>query len=319
MPTTSNLYLFPDSTSNLLLSAFDDAGIRQTEVTQEHLDSSKRLINRIFSMWSNKGVNLWAVDLQIIPLIDGVATYVVDPATVAILDVYISTPQSASQTDLILTSASRSEYARYPNKLQPGKPTIYWYDNLAPSQIYPSSPLGPVLSISGTGSLATLTYSGLTALANGAPIRIDGCSVSEYNGVNLVTSSSVSGGIVTVTFPSLETQTVALSGNFFLQSMTGPTLTLYQVPTSNTYPFLKFYRLRQNQYSGISNGQIAEMPFAWQDAFCSELAFRIAKVWKPERAAELLSYAKESYEEAAGRNVESVSMFITPDFGRYNI
>lgn len=320
MPTTSNLYQFPDSTVSLLQRAFNLVGIRKTEVTQEHMDDVKIIINLMFSAWANIGVNLWAVDLQIIPMIDGVATYAVDPATIEILDTYISSPAGVSQQDLLLTSASRSEYARYVNKNQPGKPTIYWYDHLAPSQIYPSSILGPLLTISGTGSLATLTYTGTIALSAGAPINIQGCSVAGYNVVSLVTSSSVDAGVVTVTFPSLHTDAATASGSVFLQSMTGPTITLYQVPTAQSYPFLKFYRLRQNQFSDITNGQIAEMPYAWQNAFVDNVAYQLARSWAPpEKEQSLKQVAMESYISAAGRNVEVASLYITPDFGRYMI
>lgn len=319
MPTTSNVYQYTDSSSNLLRRAFNLIEIRPSEVTQEHLDDAKIAINLILLDWSTKGVNLWAVDLQIIPLLQGIATYSIDPATIAILDAYVSSQTGPAQNDTILESISRSEYARYPTKGQVSKPSVFWFDNLAPSQIYNSTLLGSAISISGSGSLATLTYSGSEALAVGAPIRISESSVPGYNVVSLVTSSSVQSGVVTVSFPSLLTDTITASGSVYLQSMTGPTITLYPVPSADNYPFLKFYRLRQNQYSEIRNGQIPEMPATWQLAFVDSLAYQLARSWKKPLAADLKLDAMDSYRAASGRNTESADLYISPDFARYTL
>jgi hypothetical protein len=319
MPTTSNLYQFTDSSSSLLLRAFNLAGIRPTAVTQEHLDDARQCMNLIFSDWANKGINLWSVDLQIIPMIGGVPTYAIDPATVAILDSYISSVQGPTTQDRIMVSMTRSEYATFPNKLQIGVPSRIWFDQLLPSQIYQSVALSAITSISGTGLVGTLTYPGTEALAQGAPIQISNCSITSFNGVVLVASSTVNGGIVTVNFPSLATGSVAGSGNISLQTMTGPTVTLYLVPDGITFQYLKFYRLRQNQFSDLPNGQIPEIPYSWMMAFVDSLAYQLARTWSPDKAPMLKAEASESYAIAAGRNVEVAPIFITPEYGSYSV
>lgn len=85
--------------------------------------------NMLFATWSNRGVNLWKVDLVTTPLVEGTSTYSVDPSTVVILDAYV-TQGTDPVIDRILSPISRSEYANYPNKEMQGFPTQFWFDRL---------------------------------------------------------------------------------------------------------------------------------------------------------------------------------------------
>ena len=69
------------------------------------------------------------------------ATYSVDPTTVMILDAYIGIVNgNTPEIDRIILPISRTEYASYPNKLQSGFSTTYWFDRL----ISPTVTLWPV-------------------------------------------------------------------------------------------------------------------------------------------------------------------------------
>ena len=86
-------------------------------------------------------MNLWAVDLITTPLVEGQATYDVDPNTVMILDAYMETDNGGGQPiDRIIMPVSRTEYASYPNKEQQGFTTTFWFDRL----ISPTITLWPV-------------------------------------------------------------------------------------------------------------------------------------------------------------------------------
>ncbi len=63
------------------------------------------------------------------PLIQGQATYDVDPSTIQILDAYVSFNGNAG-TDRLIFPISRTDYASYPNKTTPGVPSVFWYDKL---------------------------------------------------------------------------------------------------------------------------------------------------------------------------------------------
>jgi len=90
-------------------------------------------MNMMLSNWSNRGVNLWAVDLQTITLVQGTATYTVPSNTVVMLDAYCETTTGSQPIDRVILPISRTEYASYPNKEQQGFPTVFWFDRLISS------------------------------------------------------------------------------------------------------------------------------------------------------------------------------------------
>jgi len=95
----------------------------------------------MLSRWSNQGVNLWAVDLQTVPLVQGQATYSVPSNTVVMLDSYVTIDDGQSPPiDRIILPISRTEYASYPNKEQQGFTTTFWFDRL----LSPNVTLWPV-------------------------------------------------------------------------------------------------------------------------------------------------------------------------------
>ena len=128
--TTSATYSFNPSLGEISLYSYQLIGIRPSAVLQEHMEAARMATNMMLSNWSNRGVNLWAVDLVTVPLVQGQSTYTVDSNTVVMLDAYISTTTGSQTTDRIIMPISRTEYANYPNKQQQGFPTTFWYDRL---------------------------------------------------------------------------------------------------------------------------------------------------------------------------------------------
>ena len=138
--TTSGTYTFQPSLGEIVLYAFNNIGIRNTSILQEHLQSARMAVNMMLSRWSNQGVNLWTVDLVSVPLVAGTATYSVDPSTIMVLDAYMEITTGSDPIDRIILPVSRTEYASYPNKTQQGFTTVFWFDRL----ISPTITLWPV-------------------------------------------------------------------------------------------------------------------------------------------------------------------------------
>jgi len=138
--TTSGTYNFNPSLGEITLYAFNLCGLRNTSLLQEHMESARMAANMVAASFSNRGVNLWQVDLVTTPLIQGVSTYSVDPSTVMILDGYVTTGSGTTAIDRIIMPVSRTEYASYPNKTQQGWPTTFWFDRL----LAPTVTLWPV-------------------------------------------------------------------------------------------------------------------------------------------------------------------------------
>lgn len=138
--TSSGTYGFNPSIGEIVLYCFNRCGVRNTALVQEHMESARMAANMVLADFSNRGVNLWAVDLQTIPLVKGTSTYDVPGNTVVLLDGYVVQNQGGAAINRLLLPVSRSEYASYPNPQMQGQPTVYWFDRL----ISPTVTLWPV-------------------------------------------------------------------------------------------------------------------------------------------------------------------------------
>ncbi len=127
---TSGSYSFAPGMGETVLYSYGLCGIRRTAITQSHMEDARIATNIMMGRWSADGVNLWAVDLQTIPLVQGCSTYQVPYETVVMLDAYYTINNGQQETDRIMSPISRTEYANYPNKKQQGSPTVYWMDRL---------------------------------------------------------------------------------------------------------------------------------------------------------------------------------------------
>ena len=138
--TTSGTYSFNPGLGEIVLYAYNMAGLRNTSLVQEHFQTARMATNMMLAQWSNRGVNLWAVELQTTPLIQGQATYSVPSNTVMVLDAYVTVTSGGTSTNRVILPISRTEYSTYPNPAQQGFTTVFWFDRL----ISPTLTLWPV-------------------------------------------------------------------------------------------------------------------------------------------------------------------------------
>jgi len=98
----------------------------------------------------------------------------------------------------------------------------------------------------------------------------------------------------------------------------GPSVTLWPVPNTDNGPqSLKYYRVRQIQDSGLTNGQTVEIPYLWLEAFAYGLAMRLAQIWNPAAVAMIKPMADEAYQIAASQNIEQAQQYISPMISGY--
>lgn len=134
--TVSGTFNYNPSLGELTLYAFNLCGIRNTALLQEHMESARMAANLLLGRWSSEGVNLWMVNLQTIPLVQGQAEYTLPANNIVMLDTYIETDNgSGPPIDRLILPISRTEYASYPNKEQQGFPTTYWQDRQITSTV----------------------------------------------------------------------------------------------------------------------------------------------------------------------------------------
>ena len=129
-PNTTGSYSFAPSMGETVLYSYGLCQVRRNALTQQHFEDARIATNIMMGRWSADGVNLWAVDLQCIPLVQGQSTYPVPNNTIVMLDAYYTINNGQQEIDRIMTPISRTEYANYPNKSQQGSPTVFWNDRL---------------------------------------------------------------------------------------------------------------------------------------------------------------------------------------------
>ena len=95
-----------------------------------------------------------------------------------------------------------------------------------------------------------------------------------------------------------------------------PTLTTYPVINASGY-YINYYCVTQIQDANVTGAETPNIPYLWYDAFVAGIAYRLARVFKPELEDKRKMDAKEAWEIAAAQNVENANMTLTPDIGAY--
>ena len=140
MGATSGTFDFAPSVGECVLNAFSRIRLRGSMVKAEHLMQAQLEANLMQMQWNNQGPNLWTQDMLTIMCEPGVSTYPIPGITVMVTNVTIGRGDPPVEQDLTITPVSRQMYSMYPNKEQPGRPTVYWFDR----QIAPTITLWPV-------------------------------------------------------------------------------------------------------------------------------------------------------------------------------
>lgn len=197
--SASGTYNFSLTNSDIVIEAFDRCRVRSTALTRNHLISARRSLNLELQKYVISGVALWEVVPFTFQLQTGVAVYTAGTGvtniplnTVTMLDVYFSLINGGGagvNIDRILLPMSRTDYAQFSNKLQPGQPTMYWYEKLGSPQMtifqpptaanaYPNAQISGYAMLRcqdanlGSAETPDIVYRGLDALCAGLATRL---------------------------------------------------------------------------------------------------------------------------------------------------
>lgn len=125
---SSGTFDFSPSVADMAVHALLHCQIKRAQITPEHMIDVRMCANLLLAEWENTQPKLWEVKLHSELLVQGTPTYVMPPEMILSLDVYVSTTVGGEVLDRLAYSVSRSEYAAYPNKLQEGAPTVFWFN-----------------------------------------------------------------------------------------------------------------------------------------------------------------------------------------------
>jgi len=123
MPT-SGTFNFRLSAEEMVVEAYERCGVDAQMLTQYDAESARRSLNLMFTEWSVRGVNYWAVDEQIITTTTSQAKYPLPDGTVDVLTAVLR----RSNVDTVMDRISLADYHELPDKTTTGRPTVFWFD-----------------------------------------------------------------------------------------------------------------------------------------------------------------------------------------------
>ena len=311
---TSGTYNFNPSLGEVVLYAYNLCDIRNTAIAQEHMEAARMASNLLLANWSNRGVNLWTVDLE----------------TVNFNQTPTTTGASGNGTTATLTFAT------------PNTPVYTVGTQITVSGVTPSGYNGTyTVTASSNGSVSyanTTTGTQTVAGTISSPTPAGTYSVDPNTVVLLdtyvTTTQSTSQPIDRIILPVSRTEYASYPNKqqtgfptvFWFDRLIdasrssgspGPSVTLWPVPDGQSSQYLKYYRVRQIQDSAFTSGQTVEIPYLWLEAYAYALAFRLAIQWNAQKAPLLKPLADEAYAVAAEQNVETAQQYISPQIFGY--
>jgi len=311
---TSGTYSYNPSLGEVVLYAYNLCEIRGTAIAQEHMEAARMASNMLLANWSNRGVNLWTVDQEIVNFNQTPATLSAsgDGTTATLTISTPNTPVYTVGTQITVQGVTPTGYN--------GTYTVTASSNGSVS--YANSTTG---SQTVAGTISTSTPSATYSVDPSTVVLLD---------TYVTTTQSQSQPIDRIILPISRTeyssypnkQQVGFPTVFWFDRLidasrstgsSGPSVTLWPVPDGTSSQYLKYYRVRQIQDSNFTSGQTVEIPYLWLEAYAYALAARLAIIWNPQKTMLLKPLADEAYQIAAEQNVETAQQYISPQIQGY--
>lgn len=104
---------------------------------------------------------------------------------------------------------------------------------------------------------------------------------------------------------------------FWFDRQESPIVHLWPVPDGNAVYTLNMRMVSQPQDALFANGQTAEFPYRFLDAFTAGLAARLAVIYRPELEDRRKADAERAWSIAATQDQEDVPMWVIPQLNSY--
>jgi len=312
--STSGTYSWNPSLGELTLYAFNLAEIRNTALAQEHMESARMASNMLLSNWSNRGVNLWAVDLQTVNFNQTPATLSATGtgSTATLTFATPNTPVYTVGTQITVSGITPSGYN--------GTYTVTASSNGSVS--YANTTTG-AQTVAGT--ISSQTPAGTYSVDPNTVVILDAYCETTTNSAQPIdriilpvsrTEYASYPNKQQTGFPTVFWYD-RLIGSTRSTGSPGPSVTLWPVPDGTSSQLFKYYRVRQLQDSNYISGQTVEIPYLWMEAYAYALGHRLSVMWNPQKSMMLKPLADEAYQVAAEQNVETAQFYFSPQIQSY--
>lgn len=118
----SGTYAWDPSVNDLIVEAFERAGIDESAIKANMYSSARRSFNYLLVAWQTRGVKQWLIEERSVTLTAADATPTIDARCIDIVDMVLR--RSGMETPV--HPISRSQYLEIPDKAQTGRPDRFW-------------------------------------------------------------------------------------------------------------------------------------------------------------------------------------------------
>lgn len=116
-------------------------------------------------------------------------------------------------------------------------------------------------------------------------------------------------------FPNKNTQ--GFPSTYWFNRQITPEISFYLTPDSTLTYTAYLQIVRQIQDANVASGETPDIPYRWIDALCAETAYRLSRIYAPDKEQMRKADAVEAWAVAATQDVENVGMTIAPGIGSY--
>jgi hypothetical protein len=281
--------------------AFERAGREMR--TGYDLRTARRSMNLMTIEWSNRGLNMWAIEPGTFTLVPGLNTYPLPVDTIDLLEQVIRTGANSEslQSDLNITRISVSTYATIPNKLTQGRPIQVWIQRYSGL----TNPTGAALATTITSTSTEITLTSTDGLPAFGYINLDSETIfySYYTGNTLYNCFRAQNG----------TTAAAHTANATVYWNQLPAVTVWPTPDSSTTYTFAYWRMRRIQDAG-AGVEVGDMNFRFLPCLVAGLAYYVAmKIPEMQGRLQMLKAAyDEQFNLAAGEDHEKAALRFVP-------
>jgi len=311
-------------TNRLLEKSMRRAGLLPAQITPEIVEQCLDSLFMLIMSLSSRGINLWCVDRELIPLNTSQSTYVLPAGTIDVLNLLHVTPvqiDASYQYNTNDTAAYLSEdilvgrvgllWSTLPTdavNLQWSNDNATWatFDTIPVSDItvnqYLWREIDPGLNVNQVRAVsANLGVMDDMILASGGREIM----MTPFNRDDWANQPN-------------KTQTSNTQVNYYFEKLVNPQITVWPAPMTNQN-YLALYRHRQIQDVGDLQNEL-ELPTRWFEAISWHLALRIAfevPGVDPQRRQEVASMASTFTLEAEGNETDHAPILLAPRISVY--
>jgi hypothetical protein len=301
---TSGSTAFNLDLNNIVEEAFERCGLESR--TGYDLRTARRSMNLMAIEWANRGINLWTVEQQSIPMVTGQPIYPLPVDTIDILDAVIRTQNgsTSNQIDINISRIAEPTYMSIPNKLTTGRPIQMYVNRQSGLENAISATLNGNISDTDT----TITLSSTANVASVGFIKIGAETISYSNVIGNQLVNCYRGQNGTIAAPHVTGAAITV------QNL--PCVNLWPTPNppGNQYTFV-YYRLRRMQDAGAGGTYEQDIPFRLLPCFVAGLAYHMS-MKKPEVSPDRIMMLQADYEKqwdlAASEDRDKASVRFVP-------